>query len=274
MRKFYSICILVLLSGFVSAQESIKKDATISVTDSIKNNLQGKPSLNELVDLAASDYSQKEYTQAAEIYQTIIARYGNSAEIEYNLGNAYFKSNQLAPAILHFERALKMNPLDDDIRFNLQMCNARIVDQITPLGQFFVGRLFYSLGQMNTSNNWAWTSIVLFILFIICFGSYFLARRRWLKKTGFYVGIVSFLICILAFVYAWQGRSQIENSKEAILFSLSVTVKSSPDKSGTDLFVLHEGIKVKIKSTLGDWYEIELADGNIGWLQAKDLQII
>lgn len=236
--------------------------------------LSGNEAPQDLLAMAAASYSKGSYAAAAEIYELLLKQHGPSDKLYYNLGNAYFKCDRLAPAILNYERALRLNPSDDDARFNLEMCQARIVDKIDPIGMFLIVRWYHSLGNLFNSNGWAMASIVCFLAFIGCLFAYFFARRRWLKKSGFFTGILFLIVSVLSLVYSAQASNRILNPDEAILYSLSVTVKSSPDKSGTDLFVLHEGTKMKIRSNLGEWSEIELEDGNIGWLLTKDIQII
>lgn len=272
MRLLLSTLFLVLFVLSASAQTN-PSDSTQRKTDS-GTTLTGNESPTTLLDMAATSYSKGRYDEAAYLYESVLKNHGSSDKVYYNLGNAYFKCDRLAPAILNFERALRLNPGDDDARFNLEMCQARIVDKIDPIGMFLIARWYHSLGNLLNSNGWAYASIVFFILFIGCLFAYFFARRRWLKKSGFFVGILLLVFSSLSLVYSAQSSHRITNPDEAILFTLSVTVKSSPDKSGTDLFVLHEGTKMKIRSVLGDWSEIELEDGNIGWLLSKDIQII
>jgi tetratricopeptide (TPR) repeat protein len=272
MRKILSTLFLVLLVVAATAQTS-PADSTQR-----RNNtgliLTGNESTEALLDMAATSYSKGRYNEAANLYETILQKHGISDKVYFNLGNAYYKCDRLAPAILNFERALQLNPGDADARFNLEMCQARIVDKIEPIGMFLIARWYHSLGNLLNSNGWAFVSILFFLLFIGCLFAYFFARRRWLKKSGFFVGIFLLTFSTLSMVYSAQASHRITNPDEAILFTLSVTVKSSPDKSGTDLFVLHEGSKLKIRSVLGEWTEIELEDGNVGWLPSKDIQII
>ncbi len=272
MHKILSTLFLVLFVVTATAQTS---PADSTQGKNISNvALSGDESPEKLLDMAATSYSRGRYNEAANLYETILEHHGISDKVYYNLGNAYYKCDRLAPAILSFERALRLNPGDADARFNLQMCQARIVDKIDPLGMFLIARWYHSLGNLLNSNGWAYVSIAFFLLFIGCLFAYFFARRRWLKKSGFFAGVLLLAFSILSFIYSAQASHRITNPDEAILFTLSVTVKSSPDKSGTDLFVLHEGSKMKVRSVLGDWTEIELEDGNVGWLLSKDIQII
>jgi energy-coupling factor transporter transmembrane protein EcfT len=127
---------------------------------------------------------------------------------------------------------------------------------------------------MGKADSWGKVGIICFILFIGCFILFFFSRWIRLKKIGFYLGILLLLIVIFANIFAYNQKKELINHVKAIVFSPTVTVKSSPDASGTDLFILHEGTKVSIKSTLGEWKEIELEDGNIGWMSSKDMEII
>ena len=202
-------------------------------------------------------YTKEDYGKAIELYEGLLKTHGESAEIYYNLGNAYYKENKIAPAILNYERALLLDPGDGDIRFNLQLARQKSVDKIEPVGDFFLHRWFDKVQNMGAADSWAQIGIVCFILFIGCLILFFFSKWIHLKKIGFYLGLVFLVLVIFANIFA-----------------PTVTVKSSPDASGTDLFILHEGTKVSIKSKLGDWNEIEMEDGNVGWMPSKDMEII
>ncbi|MEG1543598.1 MAG: tetratricopeptide repeat protein [Tannerellaceae bacterium] len=219
-------------------------------------------------------YTQENYAKAIELYDGILKSNGESAEIYYNLGNAYYKSGKIASAILNYERALLLDPGDSDIRFNLQMAKQKSIDKIEPLGEFFLARWFDSIRNMGAADSWAKVGIISFFFFIGCLLLFFFSRWVRIKKIGFYLGVVMLMFVVLANIFAKQQKNELINRRGAIVFSSTVTVKSSPDASGTDLFILHEGTKVFVKSTLGDWSEIELEDGNIGWMPTKNIEKI
>ncbi len=229
---------------------------------------------DSMLQLAATAYSESRFNDAAVLYEQVLADYGISAKVYYNLGNAYFKSGSVAPAILNYERALLLNPGDPDVRFNLELAQSRVVDKIEPLGEFLLIRWYDSLGNLLDSNSWAYLSLGMFAFFIACLFVYFFARKTSLKKSSFFVGIVIIFFSIFALLYSARQREAIIHPDKAIVFSESVTVKSSPDQSGTDLFLLHEGSTLRIKSKLGNWCEIELEDGNVGWIELKHIEII
>ncbi|MDR1161225.1 MAG: tetratricopeptide repeat protein [Tannerellaceae bacterium] len=227
-----------------------------------------------LIKEAETAYTQEDYNKAIELYEETLKNNGASAGIYYNLGNAYYKANQIAPSILNYERALLLDPGDADIRFNLQMAREKTVDKIEPIGEFFLVKWIDSLQNRGSADSWAMLGIVSFLALIFCLLLFFFSRWIRMKKVGFYLGMVCLVVVIGANVFAKKQQDEIVHHTHAIVFSPTVTAKSSPDASGTDLFLLHEGTKVFIKSSLGNWREIELEDGNVGWLPGKDIEII
>lgn len=219
-------------------------------------------------------YTKEDYSKAIEIYEGMLKSNGESAAVYYNLGNAYYKAGKIAPAILNYERCLLLDPGDSDARFNLQMARQKTVDKIEPVGDFFLLEWFDALENMGSADSWAKMGIACFLLFIGCLLLFFFSRWLRLKKIGFYVGILFLLMVIFANIFAAHQKNEVMDRMHAIVFAPTVTVKSSPDVSGTDLFVLHEGTNVTVKSTLGEWSEIALEDGNVGWMPSKDIEKI
>ena len=223
---------------------------------------------------AEEAYAKEDYTQAIELYESVLKSYGESAMVYYNLGNAYYKAGKVAPAILNYERALLLNPGDSDIRFNLQVARQKTVDKIEPIGEFFLTRWIGTVEDVYSADGWAKWGVASFVLFIGCLVLFFFSKWIRLKKIGFFAGICFLLISLVANLFADSQQDKLLHRADAIVFASTVTVKSSPDASGTDLFILHEGTKVTIKSTLGEWSEIQLEDGNVGWMPSKEIQQI
>jgi len=279
MYRSLSILFISFISLCALAQnDSVTTDAAIfRQTESVNEKVSAQDlsgTQEEMLQKAAVLYTNRHYTAAATIYEKVAATYGTSDKLYYNLGNAYYKSKDLPSAILNYERALKLNPGDRDTRFNLEMSQARIIDKIDPIGTFMLTRWYRSLENSFNSNTWGYISILFFLILMTSLFLYFFTRVTLLKKISFFGGILAFCISALSLVYAGEQHENIINPDQAILFTPSVTIKSSPDKSGTDIFVLHEGSKVTVLSTLGAWSEIELLDGNIGWLETKHIRTI
>ena len=229
---------------------------------------------DEEIKKAETAYVAEKYSDAIELYESLLVNYGASCEIYYNLGNAYYKTGKIAYAILNYERALLIKPGDSDIRFNLELAQQQIVDKIEPLQEFFLKKWIRSAQNLVGVDTWAMIGIGGFVLFICCLVLFFFSKWMYLKKLGFYVGVLVLCTVILANIFGKNQKNELENRSGAIIISPTITAKSSPDNSGTDLFVLHEGTKVYIRLTVGEWNEIKLEDGNIGWINKKDIIII
>ena len=227
---------------------------------------------NRLIE-ANTKYAEEDYEAATATYEDILQG-GESAAIYYNLGNAYYKQGRLGPAILNYERALLRDPGDEDIQYNLEMARNQTIDKFESVGRFFLLEWIDDLRSLGNTNTWAYASIVCFIIALILTGAFIFARIGWLKKAAFYSGIVVFIVTIVAFNFSRSQREKLITHDYAIIFSPSVTVKSTPDESGTELFLLHEGTKVKIKRKLGGWIEIQLEDGNVGWISSTSAESI
>ena len=223
---------------------------------------------------AETAYTSEDYAKAIALYEEVLSSHGESAAVYYNLGNAYYKAGKLGPAILNYERCLLLQPGDADARFNLQMARQKTIDKIEPVGEFFLVKWVKAMANWASADGWAKASIGCFWLFIGCLVLFFFARWTYLKKIGFYLGLLFLALVIVSNLFANYQKGEWETRSHAIVFAATVTAKSSPDASGTDLFVLHEGTYVSIKSTLGAWSEIELEDGNVGWLPTKDIETI
>jgi tetratricopeptide (TPR) repeat protein len=219
-------------------------------------------------------YAKKQYSEAAWLYETIIKNEGVAPELYYNLGNAYFKSNELAKAILNYERALRIAPGYEDARFNLEFANQKVIDNIVMTDTFFLKKWIISLMKIQTSNGWFYTAVILFVLTLIAFLIFVFGSTKVLRKTFFYTGFVSLIISIASITFSGIRKKQMVNHREAIIMSGVIVIKGAPDKSGTDLFQLHEGSKIVVISTLGNWYEVKLGNGNVGWVEINQVEKI
>lgn len=220
-------------------------------------------------------YQANDFAAAIEKYEAILNTEGESADVYYNLGNSYYKEKNIAKAVLNYERALLLNPGDADIRFNLEMARSKTVDQITPVSEVFIVTWMNSLINVMSEKEWGVIGILSFWLMLVSLIVYIFGRRILYKKIGFTGVVVFLLIAIGANIFASSQKAELINRTGAIVMSPSLTVKSTPNESGTDLFVLHEGTKVYVEDdSMREWKEIRLEDGKKGWVQTSTIEII
>ncbi len=229
---------------------------------------------DSLLEKANQQYTAGEYEQAISSYQEILNGNMESAEVYFNLGNAYYKTGKFTLSIINYERAKLLAPNDEDIQFNLELANQHVVDAIDELPKVFFIRWWHNIANKFSADGWAKISVVSFLIVLILAGLFFFSRSVSIKRISFWVGILIVAISIFSFNFAARQKKQMTDHRFAIITQPSVTVKSSPSETGTDLFLIHEGLKVEIKDSLGSWIEIRLADGNQGWLQANSLEKI
>ena len=228
--------------------------------------------LNLLFSQANAQYAEGNYAEAAAQYEQVIVEQP-SAEAYYNLGNAYFKQGELAQAILAYERALRIEPSYKDAKHNLLFAQSRIVDNIEDTQSFFLSNWLKAIRNALNQQTWMILSIALFICMLIGFFLFAFSQTVWVRKTAFYTSLVALLISLVACINAGSLHHRDTARAEAIITQGIVNAKSSPDRSGTDLFTVHEGTKVEITETIGDWCCIHV--GNyIGWMPLAHLERI
>ncbi len=219
-------------------------------------------------------YQEKEYQKAIELYNEVIKQGQIAPELYFNLGNAWYKNGDVPHSILNYERALKMNPRDEDAIINLKIASLKVIDKIDPVPQIFYKRWTDTLTTLISTNGWSkllittlWISLIFAIFFL--FGGSVKAR-----KMGFILSGCFLFVFLLTFIITAKSHNQSHVQEKAIVMSASVYVKSSPDSKGNDLFIIHEGTKVEVLDELKDWKKIKLLNGNIGWLLNSEIEKI
>lgn len=259
MRRMYLLWSLLLVSFvvFAQAQETIQTHSEITK------------------EKADSAYIDNDFATAIDMYETLLETQGESADIYYNLGSSYYKMDQIAKSILNYEKALLLQPGDEDIRFNLELAQSKTVDKITPVREMFFVTWIRLLTNAMNEKGWSQLAIFFFIFMLLGIILYFFSKKILLKKVGFILAICFFLLCVVSNIFASIQKNEMLKHENGIIMAPSVTVKSTPNEKGTDLFILHEGRKVMIKdNTMKEWKEIQLEDGNVGWIPSNVIEII
>ena len=275
MKKtlLFTLCLVMMINSF--AQDSAD---TLQV-DSISAGLDAefsaaKQQSNVTKAEGDSAYMRNDYASAIQIYENLLKK-GEAAEVYYNLGNSYYKADEIAKAILNYERALLLKPGNADIRANLEIARSKTIDKVVPTPEIFFVAWTKSLINSLSIDAWAKLGIVFFILLLVSLSLFFFSKQVLWKKAGFIAGIVFLVFVVLSNIFASQQMSQLRNRSAAIVLSPSVTVRSTPSESGTRLFILHEGHKVEIKDdSMREWKEIRLEDGKVGWLPSSTIEAI
>ena len=219
-------------------------------------------------------YIEGNYDKAIEEYTAILDGGEYSMKLYYNLANAYFKSGANGKAILYYNKALRIAPSQEDIRHNLALAEAQTKDRITAIPEFFLNRWLRTVRNSMSCMAWSVLSLVAFGV-LLAFALLFLlaSRLRW-RKLGFYGALCAFVLFVAMTSFAVSSRNDMLSHNEAIVMGTAISVKSSPDRSATDLFVLHEGTKVKVLSEIDEWVEVVIADGKKGWTLKNNVEEI
>lgn len=230
--------------------------------------------MESLWDKANTAYVNNEFSQAIAYYDSILMGGQVSPKLYYNLGNAYFKNGQIGKSILNYVRAQDLAPTDQDIRYNLRVANGYVKDNIESVPEFFLATWFRSLRMSLSSNSWAVISIFVFVVFLAAVLLYLLGNMIVLRKAGFYTAIVGLLLFIMTVSFSAMERRQMLYPDEAVVLDGSTVVRSSPDNNSKELFIIHEGTKVKIIRGMSGWHEIMIADGKKGWVNGGSVETI
>jgi len=229
---------------------------------------------DSLYSMANKFYSEGRYAEAATLYDSLINSGYTAPEVYFNLGNACFKMRQIGKAILNYERANRLKPFDEDIRFNLQLARAYTVDKIESLPEFFLTAWWRAFRSLMDSDHWMILSIVLFVVSLTLILLFLFSAQVNRKKIFFSLSVLFLLGAILTGISGYRQSKEFHARNEGIVMVPSATVKSSPDAGSSDLFVLHEGTKVRIEDAVGQWVEIRIANGNKGWIEFSNIEII
>ncbi|MBS0010611.1 MAG: SH3 domain-containing protein [Bacteroidales bacterium] len=227
-----------------------------------------------LYERAINEYQNNNFEEAHELFEKLIAGGYSSYKLYYNAGNAAFKTGKIASAVLNYEKALRLKPFREDARYNLEIARSYTLDKLEVIPEVFFARWFKIFSLLLHTNTWAFISLGCFALSLVLLSVFLFSASYRLKKITFYGAVLVFTFSLLSFALALTNKSLTVNNREAIVFDPVLTGSSSPGTGGSELFVIHEGTKVEIEDRLGEWYEIRLSDGTVGWVPVNSIKKI
>lgn len=229
---------------------------------------------NQLFNEGNALYNDANYTEALEKYKTILESGEHSAELYFNIANAHYKLNHIAPSIYYYEKALLLDPNDKDIKNNIAFARNMTVDAIDSVPEVGISKFIKKVTNMMSFDSWAQLSVTLVVLFVLLFIIYYFTYSTSKKRLAFVSGNVSLLLAIIALGFAFHKFKLVNNDQPAIVFAQETKIKSEPNLRSTEAFVLHEGTKVQVLDTVSNWKKIKLADGKTGWILNDDIKML
>ena len=228
----------------------------------------------QLFDSANNFYKNGNYEKAIENYRKIEAKGVISSELFYNLGNTYYKLNKDGATIYNFEKALQINPLNEDAANNLVFAKRLTLDRIEELPKSVLQKFNENYLQKLSYNQWAIVTIIFAFFSAILFLLFYFSSSSSSKRVFFVTSILSFILCIVSISFTYNQYNYAQNTKFAIIFSEKTAIKNGPTLNSEEVFTLHEGTKVAVLDTVDAWKKIKLVDGKIGWVLAKEIKLL
>ncbi|MBN2682218.1 MAG: tetratricopeptide repeat protein [Bacteroidales bacterium] len=230
--------------------------------------LVGQSQTSELLDSANARYNEGNYTLAINSYKKIISMGYVSADLHYNLGNAYYRTGDFPHAILNYERARKLSPNDEDIKFNLHLAYLKVSAKNETKPELTVNIWLKNIRMIASSNSWAIFSIISFIIFLSLVLVFLFSSNITTKRILLVGAVVLLFFSVIATIFSYQRKNDVLNFSTAVISDPTVTVKSSPDVNGNDVFIVYEGAMVSVKDSIPGWKRVVLQNGESGWIPA------
>ncbi|MBJ6367385.1 SH3 domain-containing protein [Snuella sedimenti] len=238
------------------------------------SNLVGFSQNDALFEQGNTLYNDGKYAEAIEKYQAILDAKQHSADLYFNLANAHYKLNNIAPSIYFYEKALQLAPNDTDIKNNLSFAKNMTIDAIDIVPEGWVAKLIKNITNSLSFDNWARLAIVWVFSFVILFLIYYFAYSTFKKRLAFIASLASLFLLCITLVLAFHSYNLAKKDRPAIVFAQESKVKSEPNSRSEESFRLHEGTKVQILDTVNNWKKIKLTDGKTGWVPNQDIKAL
>ncbi|WP_411766330.1 tetratricopeptide repeat protein [Winogradskyella sp. A3E31] len=219
-------------------------------------------------------YNKGQYAEAIEKYETILDNDQHSAEVYYNLANAHYKLNNIAPSIFYYEKALQLKPNDPDIKNNRAFAQKMTVDGFVETPQVGFSKIINNTINLLSFDNWAILAVASVILFVILYLSYYFSYNTNKKRLAFVLSLLSVIVALIAVSMAFQRYSLDKKDQPAIVFAQESKIKADPNTSSDEIIRVHEGTKVQVLEAFNDWKKVKVSNGSEGWIPSEDIKLL
>jgi len=225
-----------------------------------------------LFDQGNKLYNDGKYAEAIDKYKAILETNNHSEALYFNLANAHYKLNHIAPSIYYYEKALQLAPNDKDIKNNLAFAKNMTIDAVDVIPDAGFSKLLRKVTDVLSFDNWAKLAVASVILFVLIFLVYYFTYSTFKKRLAFITSNAFLFLAVISLTIAFHKYNVNKKDKPAIIFAQETVIKSEPNNRSQELFRLHEGTKVQILDTVNRWKEIKLPDGKTGWIENEDIK--
>jgi tetratricopeptide (TPR) repeat protein len=227
-----------------------------------------------LFNKATEAYNKADYNKAIENYLEIIAGGQHSSELYFNLGNSYYKLNQVGPSIYYYEKALLLKPNDAEILNNLAYAQNMTLDAIEVMPETSLSKIYNDITGFLSFDQWSYAAIIFTILFVLLYIGFYFLEYATQKRIAFITSMISLIIAVVSIVFAFLQYSDFQADQPAIVFEDEVNVVSEPNQRSQTVFTLHEGTKISVLETLNEYHKIRISDGQTGWLTSESIKLL
>jgi len=219
-------------------------------------------------------YNKGSYIEAINNYKEIIKNDFHSAELYYNLGNAYYRLDSIASSVYYYEKALQLNPNDRETIDNLELINKTLVDEIDPITTPLIESILNSISNIFYFETWGYISIFFSFLIVALFLSYYFANSSRVKRLTFVLLCISSIFMLVSLINGNKGYNNYINNEYAVIYSYETDLKTEPNYRSETLFMLHEGTKIQVLENYNNWIKIRLVNGQVGYIQLIDVKTL
>lgn len=227
---------------------------------------------NPLMEKANELYRKEKYAEAIQSYEKVLKTKHQSVALYYNLANAHYKLNHIAPSIYYYEKALMLDSSDEEVLNNLQFAQAMTIDDIKAVSEVGILAWIKGISGLFHYNTWAIISVFVAVLISVFFAIYYFSTSVNTKRYSFITMLIFNVLLVIVLSIGFFAKSMVESENPAIVFANTAPVKNEPNMNAEDTFVLHEGTKVFVKEKYSEWCKVALSNGSEGWIQSQSIK--